>query len=64
MSKIEGNLEKWRKALSLRNDIHFADIYNMFTRGVASKKLGVDIDDIFYTLKYTLGIKPCHRDLA
>jgi hypothetical protein len=64
MSKIESDLEKWRKSLSLRTDIHFPDIYKMFIRGLTTKKLGVDIDDLFYTLKYALGINPCNRDLA
>ncbi len=36
----------------------------MFIRGLVTKKQGVDIDDLFYTLNYALAIKPSSKDLA
>lgn len=64
MSLLEGQLEKWRRALSLRPDFNLKDLFKLLVRDVSWKKVGIEVDDLLYTLKYTLGFTDVSRDLA
>jgi hypothetical protein len=55
MCVMEGNLEKKRRELALRQDFNLCDVYKMFLR-LAINKPGVDCHDVYYTLKSNLEI--------
>ena len=50
MMQVEGDLEKKRRELGMRQDFNITDLYKLFN-SVKQNKRGFDVDDLYYVLK-------------
>ena len=55
MSEIEGLLEKKRRELVLKADFNLGDAFKMFG-ALKGPKLGIDCDDLYFTVTQNLGL--------
>ncbi len=60
MMQIEGNLEKKRRELAMRQDFNLTDLYKMFN-SVKNNRKGIDVDDLYYVLREYLHL-PLTKD--
>jgi hypothetical protein len=49
MMQVEGDLEKKRRELGMRQDFNITDLYKLFN-SVKANKRGFDVDDLYYVL--------------
>ena len=48
--QVEGNLEKKRRELAMRQDFNLTDAFKMFN-SVKNNRRGIDVDDLYYVLR-------------
>ena len=56
MIEIEGELEKKRKELTLRSDFNIGDAFRMFGGLDNKNKIGIDCDDLYFSITQTLDV--------
>lgn len=55
MMQVEGNLEKKKRELALRQDFNLNDAYKLFN-SVKNNRRGFDVDDLYYVSKELIGL--------
>ena len=50
MMQVEGDLEKRKRELAMRQDFNLTDAYKLFN-SVKQGKRGFDVDDLYYVLR-------------
>lgn len=61
MMQVEGDLEKKRRELGMRQDFNITDLYKLFN-SVKQNKRGFDVDDLYYVLKEHLQLPQLTKD--
>ena len=61
MMQVEGDLEKRRRELSMRQDFNLTDAFKLFN-SVKSGKRGFDVDDLYYVLREILVLNQLTKD--
>jgi Ca2+-binding EF-hand superfamily protein len=61
MMQVEGDLEKKRRELGMRQDFNITDLYKLFN-SVKQNKRGFDVDDLYYVLKEHLQLPHLTKD--
>ena len=56
MTDIEGELEKKRRELALRSDFNLCDVFKMFGGLKNRSRIGIDCDDLYYTITENLDL--------
>jgi Ca2+-binding EF-hand superfamily protein len=56
MTEIEGELENKRRQLALRSDFNLGDVFRMFGGLDNKNKIGIDCDDLYYTITQILDV--------
>lgn len=50
MMQVEGDLEKRKRELAMRQDFNLTDLYKLFN-SLKQNRRGFDVDDLYYVLK-------------
>lgn len=61
MMQVEGDLERRRRELAMRQDFNITDAFKLFN-SVKQSKRGFDVDDLYYVLKEYLGLGQLSKD--
>lgn len=61
MMQVEGDLEKKRRELAMRQDFNITDAFKLFN-SVKSGKRGFDVDDLYYVLREHLSLSQLTKD--
>ena len=61
MMQVEGDLEKRRRELAMRQDFNITDAYKLFN-SVKQGKRGFDVDDLYYVLRDYLSLGQLTKD--
>ena len=56
MAEIEGELEDKKRQLALRSDFNLGDVFRMFGGLDNKNKIGIDCDDLYYTITQILDV--------
>jgi hypothetical protein len=48
-------VETMRESLAMRADFNIPDLFKLFIKDLGFKKKGIELSDLFFTLRYTLG---------
>lgn len=59
--QVEGDLERRRRELAMRQDFNITDAYKLFN-SVKNGKRGFDVDDLYYVLKEYLNLGQLTKD--